>query len=223
MDVSDQILRFHELYGGSDNTNPDRLAASYSINYAHGTSINNPIEVSFTSIPYTMKFKDSVGLMGVENIFYKVNLNIDRVGGCLEDEGYECMKATWVEELDPGWEGAVADFSLDTLPIFNYYEPARVSSDLPKFQCPRCTVDVNNIGTGNKWNDDWLDVRLYDQNKKPIQEDSFWINAKSSFYIGFHARNTRRLPFNVEIKIGEQYKPADQIKTSKCGAVACGC
>jgi len=223
MDVSDQILHTHMMYGGSDNTNADRVSASYSINYAHGTSIANAIEVSFTSIPYTMKFKDSVGLMGVENIFYKVNLDVDRVGGCLEDEGYECMKATWVDELDPGWEAAFANFGADTLPIFNYYEPARVNTELPLFDCPRATVSVRNYGTDNKWNDDWLDVRLYDENKKPIQENDFWINAKSSFYIGFHARNTRRLPFNVEITIGEQYKPASEIKSSKCGAVACGC
>jgi len=222
MDVSEQILKHHLIYGGSDNTNADRCAASYSINYAHGTSIYNPIEVSFTSIPYTMKFKDSIGLTGVENLFYKVNLKIDMVNGCLEDDGYECMKVTWVDDLDEVYEGAVIDFYKDQS-IVNYYEPAEFVNKLPNLQCPKTTVSLRNLGTGNKYNDSWLDVRLYDQQRRPIAENDIWINAESSFYIGFHARNTRRLPFNVECVIGQQYKAADDTKKSKYGAAACGC
>ena len=126
------------------------------------------------------------------------------------------------DELDPGWEGAIADWYKDQT-IQNYYEPAQVVNKLPNLPCPKATVSLRNLGTGNKYNDSWLDVRLYDQNRRPIAEDDIWINAKSSFYIGFHARNTRRLPFNVECVIGQQYKPASDIKSSKCGATACAC
>jgi len=221
MDVTDQVLQHHLLYGGSDNTSPDNTSASFSINYANGTSIHSPIEVSFTSVPYTMKFKESVGLHGIENCFYKINLNIDSVNGCLEDDGYECIRTTWVDEVDPGWDGAVADFYKDTT-IQAYYEPARLSQVLPDVPCPKVTVNLKNKGTGNKYNDSWLDVRLYDSNRQPISENDVWINAKGYFYVGFHARNTRRLPYDVECVIGKSYMGAADIKDSgiKVGATS---
>ena len=89
MDVSDQILQQHLLYGGSDNTNAD-WRCIVSINYAHGTSIHSPIEVSFSSYPLHNEVQRLRWSNGCREYFHKVNLNIDSVNGCLEDEGYEC-------------------------------------------------------------------------------------------------------------------------------------
>lgn len=221
MDVTDQVLQSHILYGGSDNTNARNTSASFSINYAHGTSIHKPIEASFTSIPYTMKFQEALGLPGVDNCFYKVNLDVESVSGCLEDDGYECVKVNWVDEADPGWEGAEYDFYKD-LTISGFYEPAEFSQKLPIVRDPRVSVELINKGTGNKYNDVWLDVCLYDANRRAIPEDSAWIGAHGYFYIGFHARNTKRLPYDVECVIGRSYVGAADVKEIDKRAIA-GC
>ena len=33
-----------------------------------------------------------------------------------------------------------------------------------------------------------------------------YVRLNDSFYVGFHARNTRRLPYNVELTIGEELR-----------------
>ena len=38
--------------------------------------------------------------------------------------------------------------------------------------------------------------------------DKMYINPKSFFYIGFHARNTKRLPYNVSMTV-ELYSEYD--------------
>ena len=39
-----------------------------------------------------------------------------------------------------------------------------------------------------------------------------YVKDNSYFYIGIHARNTRRLPFDVECVIGKEYLPYDAIQ-----------
>ena len=74
--VTDQILRSHNVYGCSDNTNPNRAAAGKSLNYADGPTIQNPsIQLSHV-VPHTWHYQDSIGLFGAENHYIKFLMNI---------------------------------------------------------------------------------------------------------------------------------------------------
>ena len=74
-DVTDQILKTKEIYGASDNTNPGYASADRSLNYAAGGSIQKPELDRVTIIPYTINYKDTVGLLGKENTFEKVKVS----------------------------------------------------------------------------------------------------------------------------------------------------
>ena len=65
-------------------------------------------------------------------------------------------------------------------------------------------VELKNLKTGNKYIDAWLDVRLYNQYYDEHPYDIMYVKQKEPFYIGFHARNTRRLPYNVLCAISEE-------------------
>ena len=71
-DVTQRILDRHIIYGASDNTNPAYLSSNRSLNYAAGGSINSPQQDQVTIIPYTINYKDTVGLFGKENHFIKI-------------------------------------------------------------------------------------------------------------------------------------------------------
>ncbi len=93
MDVTQEILNNHLLYGGSDNTAPGGLAVSKSLNYAKGASIQKPVLENVSVLPRRLKYADTVGLFGAENVFVKVNLNIKDTGNlCFEEPGWECLK-----------------------------------------------------------------------------------------------------------------------------------
>ena len=67
------------------------------------------------------------------------------------------------------------------------------------------SVDLNNLKTGNKYIDAWFDVRLYNKAREEHPYDKMYVRANDFFYIGFHARNTRRLPYNVNCVIGQEF------------------
>ena len=76
-DVTPQILKSHEIYGASVNANPGYAAADRSLNYQVGGSIQRPELDKVTIIPYTINYKDTVGLFGKENYFVRVNVRIN--------------------------------------------------------------------------------------------------------------------------------------------------
>ena len=41
--------------------------------------------------------------------------------------------------------------------------------------------------------------------KKMWGYDKMYIRPKDHFYIGIHARNTRQLPYNVEVTVGNEF------------------
>jgi hypothetical protein len=151
-----------------------------------------------------LKYADTVGLFGAENVFVKVNLKVRDTGnGCFDDPGWICMK------LDSGefptvntYSQALIDGSSSTV---NTYEPAGFSNSLSYIANPYVGVQLTNLKTGNKYLDSWLDVRLYTKHREEHPFDEMFVPANDFFYIGFHARNTRRLPYNVECLIGTEY------------------
>jgi hypothetical protein len=208
MDVSEEILQNHLIYGASDYTNPRTLSASKSLNYAKGASIQNPIVEDLTILPFTYHYQDSVGLFGTENRFVRVDVNIDEtVSGCVEEQFWECAEITDIGENDPFYTEAVIDFNLDLITV-NSYEPARLlPNSIPTdIYDAYASVDLHNLKVGNQYIDNWLDVRLYNRTRQLNPTNHMWVKFRDVFYIGFHARNTRELPYNVKVTIGNEIR-----------------
>ena len=163
MDVTDEILRNHQIYGGSDNTAPHTLAASRSLNYVKGGSITKPAIENLSIIPFTFKYQDAVGLFGAENYFVRVNVKIDRSYSlaCFEEMFWECAEVDEKsDEWEPFYQQAI-DRNADKTTV-NSYEPANVITRAPvSVPDVYISVDLKNLKVNNKYIDDWLDVRLY--------------------------------------------------------------
>ncbi len=71
---------------------------------------------------------------------------------------------------------------------------------------PNAHVEVNldNLKTGNKFIDAWFDTTLYTPDRRPWEYDKIIVPIKSYIYIGFHARNTKRLPYNVSLTVANK-------------------
>ena len=206
--VTDQILKTHTIYGASDNTNPAYASANCSLNYAEGGSITRPQRDKVSIIPFKMKYNDAVGLFGKENHFIRVDVKIDGsvALACFEEEGWECAQFG-PDDVNTGdsYISAVIDRNAD-LDSDGIYDPANVNDNvLLSLENAYVSVDLNNLKTGNKYIDSWFDVRLYTRNRMEHPYDKMYVRLKDYFYIGFHARNTKRLPYNVECVIGQKY------------------
>ena len=208
-DVTPQIIKTNEIYGASDNTNPAYSSADRSLNYAVGGSIQRPEMDKVSIIPYTINYRDTVGLFGKENHFVRVNVNIkpEVAFACFEEEGWECgfvnpnLDLSTVNTYQPG----IADPGLD-LTTVNQYDPAIISrNSLARKSDAYVSVDLENLKTGNKFIDNWFDVRLYTAAREEHPYDKMYVRLNDHFYIGFHARNTKRLPYNVKCVIGQEY------------------
>ena len=214
MNVTKEIQQNHIVYGASDYTAPSGLAASKSLNYAKGPTITNPERVGVTVVPSSFRYADSVGLFGAENYFLKVDLNVTEevAKACFEEEGWECamIKRPYIER-DPNYNAALIDFN--EFPTVNTYEQAIILNNrLPVIDTGYLSVDLTNIKSGNMYTDDWLDVRLYTQNREEHPYDKMYVGLKGWFYIGVHARNTKRLPYDISCVIGQEFRSYDSIE-----------
>ena len=97
----------------------------------------------------------------------------------------------------------------------NTYETARISNDLSEFRNLYVRLDLKNLKTGNKYIDSWFDVRIYTRDKKEYPYDTIYINHNNYIYLGFHARNTRRLPYNIEMDIGYEYLEYENLSSTQ--------
>ena len=212
MDVTEEILRNTQIYGASDYTAPHSLASAKVLNYAEGASIQRPIHELVTVLPRRLKYTDTVGLFGAENVFVKVELNIIDTGNfCYEEEGWDCLRIVRNDpELQNTYYTAVTDPFKDEF-TENTYEPAIITNNLASIPNPYIGVSLANLKTGNKYIDAWFDVRLYSKSKEEHPYDEMFVPLNDYFYIGFHARNTKRLPYNVECLIGSGYKSKNDV------------
>ena len=212
MDVTEEILNQHIIYGASDNTAPAGLSTSRSLHYAPGPSITRPENVTVALLPYTLKYQDSVGLFGAENHFVKVTVKTDTafVARCFEEDFWECAQISAEDTVVNTYTSAVVDFEKD-LDTVNTYEPATMRFGLPERIDPFVSVDLNNLKTGNTYVDSWLDVRLYTRDREEHPYDKMFVRKNDVFYIGFHARNTRRLPYNVNCVIGDKFLNGNEL------------
>ncbi len=212
MDVTDQITLIRQTYGGSDNTNPSCLSASKNLNYAKGASILNAPQETITVIPFTLNYQDTVGLFGAENSYVKINVDIIDTGK--EKWAEPGWEASIIDEnyvgTDPHYTDALTNDALDTAPV-NDFDSSYLSRDLVIPWDAMVSVNLLNNKTGNKYIDSWFDVRLYTKQKEEHPFDEMYLHRKDYFYIGFHARNQRRLPYNVSCTIGTEFKSSLEI------------
>ena len=207
-DVTPQINKSHIVYGSSDLTNPAYMSSNRSLNYAEGGSITKPERDKVSIIPFKMTYQDAVGLFGKENHFIRVDVNIDRgvALACYEEEFWQCAVIRADDpEGDINYASASINLTQDKNPSGGY-DPARLLDNfLVRLNNAYVSVDLNNLKTGNKYIDSWFDVRLYTNNRMEHPYDKMYVKLRDFFYIGFHARNTKRLPYNVECVVGTEY------------------
>lgn len=220
MDVTTQYNNRRALMGSSYSSNPDYFASNRSLDFAKSSnSIANAATTHVTAIPQTIGFKDKVGLFGAENVFIKVDLNIQDIKDDFADadlvvNDYLPLKLTEGGDDDAAYDMAVIDFDKD-LSTVNKYDPARFVQSIETLEYPMISVDVNNLKTGNKYIDSWFDVRIYTKDRKEWPYEKMYVDINSHFYLGFHARNTKRLPYNVSMTVGEIYINRPEIPESE--------
>ena len=206
-----------QLYGGGGTSNPAYLAASKNLNFAIGSnSLINARTERITAIPSVSNYRDTVGLFGAENIFIKVQLDIQSSTKVFDDR--EVLRGNYyetnilnVEDTGaPFWEAVIFDFEQDLFEE-NDYDPADASTDFSFIPNGVVSVDLQNLKTGNKYIDAWFDVRLYTKNRVEFEYEKMYVGINDFFYIGFHARNTKRLPYNVSITVGTEVYSSDEL------------
>ena len=218
MDVTTQIRRHHQHYGGSDSTNPRYLSAQRSMQYGSGNNINSPIVLpTVHAVPFRFEFDDTIGLPGKENKFYKVNFDLEIVNGCYEEPRWECVNVIEqdYDNLAPGgtnWNPALWLFNKDLQEIYQDYEPATVNRELPDYSDPMASVHVMKQDTGNQYVDKWVDVRLYKEDHNEFPNNYAFSGLRGSATFGIHARNTKELPYKVALVIGKQFLPGALVK-----------
>ena len=172
--------------------------------------------------------KDSVGLFGAENLFVKITVDVDFkviTQETVVNTYFPARISTEQQVADdpyttlntggdtPRSGQAYIDETLD-LTTVNTYEPAFITDTTDPIPDGVLSIILNNKGTGNQYVDKHLDVRIYNRQREEHPYDVMYVRPKDFFYIGFHARNTRRLPFDVTLRIGDIYKEKNEVLPS---------
>ena len=135
MDVTNEVNKLIENMGGSGTTNPAYASTSKSLNYAKSrNNIHNAANEKITAIPYQLTYKDTVGLFGAENVFIKVQLNIQSASSTFTNiqtpENDYLPVWTFAETGTTNfYDTAEFDFTTDTGSI-NDFDPSTISNDL---------------------------------------------------------------------------------------------
>ena len=218
--VTGRIQRRHLHYGGSDYTAQHATASGKSLNYANGPTLTRPEHMTVYAMPMIDKWEDAVGLFGAENKFVKYTYSDKEIiaASCFEDIGYECAAYhPFKPEKDEGYKSMKWD-PRDWVEDVDYEQALWLAqNEIPDYDTEEkfISVEIVNHGTGNIYNDDWLDVRLYAKDRIEHPYSKMYVPWKEPFYAGFHARNTRRLPYDVDIVIGAEILPLSKIKDKR--------
>ena len=220
MDVTTEIRNKINQMGGSGSSRQAYLSSNKSLNFASGgNNLNTAPAQRVTAIPALLTFKGEVGLFGAENQFVKINLDVQSSKTAFANievpENTYFPVWTFVETATINdYETAIMDFTKDFV-TENTYAPARISNDLASYGNPIVSVEIKNLKTGNQYLDNWLDIGIYDKNGNEIDKDFFYMSAEDYFFVGAHARNTRRIPINVTIDIGLEYYEKSKMSTAQ--------
>ena len=210
MNVTTEINTKRSSMGGSGSSRQEYLSSNKSLNLSTaGNSINTAKPQLVTAIPVAVSMQDSVGLFGAENRFIKLDLDVQSSSSVFAniDQPENTYFPVWTTDetgVENDFFTADMNFLLDPITV-NDFAPALVSGDLSQYNRPVISVELFNLKTGNRFVDNWMDVQLYGRNKQPTEQDKIYTDIGSDVYIGFHARNTKRLPYNIRIEIGVEY------------------
>jgi len=216
MDVTNEILKNNITYGGSDYTASHTYSSARCLNYAEGNTIQKAVVQICNIVPFSHKYEDTVGLFGAENHFIKFDLNLieDRTASSYTEAGWEAPVITHMRSgLNADWEEYL--LTDEATGDANYQDAAILPYALPELQDMYISVRLVNKKTGNIYVDDWLDVRLYTSGREEHPYELMYLKQNDLFYLGVHARNTRRLPYNLEVVIGETVKEYDAIEDKR--------
>lgn len=211
-DITDQLNSSRNTYGGSDLTNPAYNAASKSLNLSSATnSIINATGVTISTIPFTITYEDSIGLFGAENYYTKINLNVIDTGNqqIIVNDYIGLTRSTDVALLNT-YSAATEDELLDIAPA-NDFDPASRELGIDELPELFITLELNNEGTGNIYNDKHIEANLYDSDFNIANYEDVLVNSKGEFYLGVHCYNTRRIPYKISVTIGESALVPDQM------------
>tara|TARA_B100000035_G_scaffold142305_2_gene121092 strand:+ start:755 stop:1426 length:672 start_codon:yes stop_codon:yes gene_type:complete len=202
-DVTNSISEFYDSYGGSNLSNPSYYSSSKRLDLSSATnSIINAIGPVITTVPFTLKYEDSVGLFGSENFYVKIMLDIIDTGNTHTIiNQYAGLTVSADAALENTYYMAFEDEASD-LTTVNTYEPSERGAGFADLVEPVISLDLENLGTGNMYVDRHVDARLYDKHFNEIDEGTQLIGKQGEFYLGVHARNSRRLPYNINVVIG---------------------
>ena len=209
MNVTQEINTLSLQMGGTGSGLPANYASSRNLNFAKDSAtLQNARTELITAVPRRIDYSDTVGLFGAENVFLKIDLNIISAGSAFSnistpENDYIPPWTTEETGTTNGYDTGIFNFDED-LGIVNTYEPARISNDLSSFKKPYVNIKLTNLKTGNRFVDAHFDVRLYTKDRQEFDYDEMYIAANDFFYLGFHARNTKRLPYNVRLEV-DQY------------------
>ena len=219
MDVTEQYLATLTQYGGSEFTQADSLVGSKSLIYAQGPSMQKAVEQTVTTIPFEINYQGSIGLMGTENIFFKIILDIQDTGAainCFEEINWECVRVDINgSDDDPAYEDGIIDVDAaeGDEPL---YAAARFTNELPFTENDTLIgVQLTNEGTGNIYEDANVDSRLYSKCRFEHGFDDMLVNVRGYFYVGIHARNTKRNAYNVKCKVGTAFRRPEELNSDE--------
>ena len=221
MDVTEEYLANIIKYGASDYTGPASLVGSSSLNYAEGPTMQRAVRQKVTTAPYELIYQGDIGLMGVENIFFRIELDIQDTGfiqNCFEEPGFDCARVTDEYDLDMYYgRGNQANISFVSEGDEPIYDGAKISNWLPIEDGDTLVgVQLTNVGTDNMYENANVDARLYSICRFEHGYDDMLVGIKSEFYVGIHCRNTKRNAYNVKCKVGTEFKrPAELTSDEK--------
>ena len=215
MDVTKDINSRVASYGARPSGAPQYTAVNKTLDFAsQGASINHAVPEPVSVLPVSLGYKDVVGLFGVENAFVKLDLKIKNIKFsddlAVQNDYRDATiiygpSLTFNDYTDPFTDPE------DDLVAINTYEPAELSNKLAEFPNAVVSVDLTNLKTGNKYIDAWLDVTLYNRRREEHPYDRMYVKLDDIVYLGFHARNTKRLPYNVKVVVGEIFADVSQL------------
>ena len=221
MDVTQDINRRIEQYGGRSISNPAYSSVNRTLDFAaQGSNINQAVPEPVSVLPVGLNYKDTVGLFGVENVYIKLSLDITNINfdeaDLVENDYRDAETIGGPILVVNDYTDAETDVN-DDREVVNTYEPASMTNTLSEYPNPVVSIDLMNLKTGNKYIDAWFDVRLYNRQRIEHPYDRMYVALNDVAYLGFHARNTKRLPYNVSVRVGDVFGdisdlPPDQLR-----------
>lgn len=185
------------------------LSTTQQLKFERGATIEQAIEQRVTAFPVSLKYRGNVGLFGAENTFIKYNLDIkDTLSHLKETEGpdgyFGLTMGRGVQDEDPDYYSITEDSTVVEA-LDGGYVSAEYATGIKSPETTRISVEINNLKTGNRFTDVWFNVSLYNRDKKPHGHDLMYLAPDDFFYVGFHSRVPKSLPYNVEVQIGNEY------------------